>query len=372
MTMQQYLLPVWGDSRFVAAAKDAGMAPDSWWDQPPWNYGHALISYVHWKKAFQFPKDAYIFGDSGGFTLRSPSRVEKIDPLDVLQWQASLCTVGCVLDLPPKGIKQRVWAKGLQVTINHTERALPSYRRLRAEGSAFRWWGVLHGNNEAEVRQYHDAISAVYPFTDAGEGWAIRAEPNVNIYAVARSLRILKNLGITRAHFLAATSQNVIAVLLALGPLAGLELLTYDSAYAVKSGFNRHTFIPNADGLTFRVTLETGSDRRDREWCLHECPCAVCAHMRMRSEVYPKGMAEVHAEKFGGWWSTWLQFHDLHIQEQLTAVQARAALDDPDRLLRTMLTPNEYSLVMRIFEEDGHEPNAIPSTGSSNGLLDYL
>jgi hypothetical protein len=243
---------------------------------------------------------------------------------------------------------------------------------MRAAGSAFRWWGVLHGNNEEEVREYHRALSNIYPFTDEGEGWAIRPEPQVNIYAVARSLRILKHLGITKAHFLAATSQDVIATLLSLGPQAGLEVMTYDSAYAVKSGFNRHTFQPTEDGLTFRILTEEGEQTFGRDWLMYHCPCSVCAHMRVRSQEIPKARAQLQDKKFAGWWSTWLQFHDLHIQQQLTLAQAAAAEKDPTALMKLVLGEASYAKVMRIYEEDGHEPGAIVATGGTTSLLDLL
>jgi len=199
--MRHYLLPVWGYSRFASSARDICLGPNAWWDQAPLQYAHALVSYVHWQKPYDFPASAYIFGDSGGFTLRSPRRHLKIDPVDVLHWQSSLCTVGCILDLPPGMKEERIWERALHVTIEHTRRALPEYQRIRASScSAFRWWGVLHGNTESEVREYYDAISAIYPFDEEGEGWAIRAEPNVNIYSVARSLRVLKRFGIKRAR----------------------------------------------------------------------------------------------------------------------------------------------------------------------------
>lgn len=408
--MKQYLLPVWGHSRFAAAARDFGLPEGAWWDVPPMNYGHVLISYVHWKAPYKFPENSYVFGDSGGFSLRSETMADKLklDPVAVLRWQESLCTVGCVLDLPPTGAR-RIWHKGLEKTIKHTQRALPVYEQLRAGGSKFRWWGVLHGNNESEVREYYETLSSVYPFADEGEGWAIRAEPHVNIYSVARSLRILKNLGIKKAHFLAATSQDVIAVLLALGPQAGLEVLTYDSAYAVKSGFNRHVFKPvttgPAKGISFSILTEEGdgqekqrdlgvtavlsqeeredfekerpqkkdlSFRTGRDYLLNECECAVCAHMRVRSEETEKGRQQVKLDTFAGWWSTWLQFHDLHIQQKMTAAQAEVAEYDPNGLLQALLSKEDYSTVHRIFEEDGHEPGAIVQTGSSKSLLDYI
>lgn len=371
--MRQYLLPVWGHSRFTAAAKDIGLPPDQWLDQSALGYGHCLVSYVHWKMPFIFPEGCYIFGDSGGFSLRSPTMAHKlkIDPVDVLRWQEATCTVGCILDLPPKGLTQRIWHRGLDVTVEHTKRALPVYLKMRKEGTAFRWWGVLHGNNEEEVREYHKAISKVYPFNDEGEGWAIRPEPFVNSYATARSLRILQHLKITRAHFLAATSQDVISVLLALGPEAGLQFLTYDSAYAVKSGFNRHTFKPENDGATFTIITEEGDENYGRQWLLKECPCPVCAHMRVRSQECDKGRKELHQVKFAGWWSTWLQFHNIYIQQKLVEKQAALAEQDGRKFLREQL-PQDAATILRIFAEDGHEPSSITPRGTSVGLLDFL
>jgi len=366
--VRQYLLPAWGYSRFVGSAEDIGLGRNAWWDKPPFNYPHTLISYVHWQQPFKFPSGAYVFGDSGGFTLRSPTRSLKIDSVDVLHWQASQCSVGCLLDVPP-GIKKRIWDRALAATIDHTARALPHYERMRAAGSPFRWWGVLHGNSDWEVRQYHRAISEVYPFEGEGEGWAIRAEPTVNIYAVARSLRVLNRLGIKRAHFLAATSQDVIAVLLALGRRAGLELLTYDSAYAIKCGFNRTAFVPTDDGVSFTTKGEQDDERHVRDFLLNECSCEVCAFMRLRSDQVAKARHQLHRAEFGGWWSAWVQLHNLRIQQQLTEAQARAAESDPDRLLQMMLTEERHSLVMKIFEEDGHEPNAVVPPDSLLALI---
>lgn len=371
--MRQYFLPVWGASRFTASKQMIGI--DRWWDEAPLHYGHALVSYVHWKMPLVFPPSSYIFGDSGGFTLRNPTKIT-IDPVDVLRWQVSQCTVGCLLDLPPTGTKRRIWLKGMEVTLAHTKRALPVYTEFREEQPAhrFRWWGVLHGNSTEEVKQYHKAVSDIYPFTDEGEGWAIRAEPLVNIYSVARSFRVLKQLGIKRVHFLAATSQKVIAVLLGLGVEAGMELITYDSTTAIKNGFNRNVFVLDEGGITFHLMTEKNDDFHGRNFCLHECPCSVCEHMRLRSMHEEKGKRELYDKKFGGWWSTWLQFHNLETQRRLVEGQAALAKKDPDALLRTMLSSDEYFKVMRTFTEEGHEPAAAwPAIqGSARSLLDYM
>lgn len=383
--MRHYLLPVWGDSRFVGIARDFGMEWGEWFDVPPYDYPHALISYIHWKKPYQFPESAHIFGDSGGFSLTALNKTIKIDPIDVLRWQEATCTVGCILDLPPgrqvpalrfvetgkRSIRHRLWDDALLMTRRHTERALPIYRRMRARGTRFRWWGVLHGNTSDEVRRYHEAIAAIYPFTDEGEGWAIRPEPLVDIYACARSVRVLSQLGIRRAHFLAATRQKVMTVLVALGSLAGMELVTYDSAYAAKYALNRGLFRANEDGLTFKVLMETGPEHFVRDYVREECTCPICVRMRERSETTLRGREQMARGDYGGWYSSWLLLHNLYAQTQLGLALGAAAIADPDKTLRLMLTPREYSTVMRIYERDGFEPKPA-ETGNSVSLLDYL
>lgn len=354
--MRAYLLPAWGYSRFVSTAQDLGFGPADWLDAPPLEHPHCLIAFVHWQQPFAFPERAYVFGDSSGFSLRaSAARSRHLDAINVLQWQAELCTVGCVLDVPPL---HAGWQQTLDATLHHTRLALPRYEAMRADGHHFRWWGVLHGSNEAAVREYYRALASVYPFADAGEGWAIKPEPTVNIYSVARGLRALKGLGIKRAHFLAATNQKVIAVLLALGPEAGLELVTFDSTYAVKSGLNRGAFRPVEDGASFELTKEAPSsaEHHVREFLANQCPCTVCAFMRQRSQWLPKARREIEAGTFGGWWSGWFQLHNLRIQSECTEAQTRLAAKASDDLLRRMLSPKEQALVRRIFEEDGHEP----------------
>src|SRR5690242_2465817 len=393
--MRQYFLPVWGRSRFEAAKKDVGIK--HWWDEPPLHYGHSLFSYVHWGKlpprqrtmreSWAPPKECYIFGDSGGFTLRgglSVKRIQtksnyaprtidqyKLDPVSVLKWQISICTVGCVLDLPPKGAKRRLWEKGLDVTAANTARAVATYEKYRAKGSKFRWWGVIHGNNPQEQEEYYRRIADVYPFTDQGEGWTIRAEPQVDTNTVASTLRLVKRLGIKRLHLLAATGQEVAAVIFALGPESGLEVVSYDSAYAIKAGFNRQIFVRTEPGAyKWEILKEEGKEKHVREYLTETCECEACLWMRVRSQETKKGvMATVKGKDFGGWWSTWCQLHNLYIQQHLLEEQYQASQADPEKFLEVMLGHSTASIVQRIYA--GQQPAAIVATGSERSLLEW-
>lgn len=372
--MEQIFLPVWGYSRHIAMLRDVGV--DNWWGEPPLCYPHGLISYVHWKKAYEFPEGAYIFGDSGGFTLRSPSialtgKGKALDPVALLDWQISLCTTGAILDLPPRnfitGRGSRLWDKALTITKRHVERALPTYLERCREGTCkFRWWGVAHGNTEDELVAWYRAVADVYPFADEGEGWAVRAEPNVNIYTVARTLRTLQRLKVKRAHLLAATAQEVTALLFVLGPEAGLDLVTYDSAYAIKDGFNRQGFRPASDGLSWSTMREIGDEDTVRRYVIDECECAACVWMRRRSEEFERGREGIRAKVFGGWMSTWLQMHNLNIQRLTLENQAREASHD---LLRELLGHKNYYKVLRVFAYGDTE---IVPTGTDRSLLDLL
>lgn len=368
--MQHYFLPVQSQSRNSSLRSMLGL---KWYGDYPISYPHALFSYVHVRKPEPHPEGAYIFGDSGGFSLHSVRTTTKIDPIDVLRWQESMCTVGCILDWPPKIAPRRIWDDPMRVTVAHTQRALPTHEVLRKSGTKFRWWGVLHGSNEEEVKQYYRAISNVYPFTDEGEGWAIRAEPRVIPTTVARSLRLLKDFAIKRAHFLAATGQAVIATLLVLGPRAGLDVVTYDSAYAVKQGMSRHVFYPNDDGLTFRPLWEgTGTSRVHRKYLLEQCHCRVCDFMRgLVDDGHPQAEKELLSDKFGGWYGTWFILHNMHMQLELHDRQVEFARRDPDGLLRQMLG-KQYHSVLRIFDAPGNELGGMPKVGTERSLLDFI
>jgi hypothetical protein len=395
--MRQIFLPVWAHSRFIAMARDLQLpgvdaGPGSnpaWIDASPLRYAHGLISYVHWKRPFVFPPGAHIFGDSGGFTLGVGRTDVRLDPVAVLEWQAGLCTVGCILDLPPWAGGRRVWERALETTVANTRRALPVYERLRAGGSAFRWWGVIHGNTPDEQEIWRSAVAAVYPFTDEGEGWALRAEPYVHPFTVASSLRMARRAGLRRMHFLAATGYRVIATLLCLGQEAGLDLVTYDSTFAIKSGLNRR--ILRADDTGFRWTniLESEAEMHVRHYLRDECACAVCADLRHRTPPRRSSLLPVK-NGFSGWDGLWLQLHNVQTQLDVIARQWAAAQRDPAGLLREVLPrtnardvavegAHRYARVRRFFEGGGGLPTELfrvagkgVITGSTRTLLDML
>jgi hypothetical protein len=81
----------------------------------------------------------------------------------------------------------------------------------------------------------------------------------------------------------------------------------------------------------------------------------LCIHARA-DKVVPKARREIDRGDFGGWWSSWAQLHNLRVQQECTDAQARLAARDPQSLLRRMLGPEAYPVVLRILEQDGHEP----------------
>lgn len=147
-----------------------------------------------------------------------------ICPVDAIRWQSQLCDVGLLLDKPPADAAE--FEDALRTTVANPRRALPYYEKLRGAGRAFRWWGLVHGWAPEHLEAWWRQVSTVYPFTDAGEGWAFKARPFTSPVATAGLLRFIAHHHIRRAHFLGATSLPVVATLLCLGPQAELEFVS--------------------------------------------------------------------------------------------------------------------------------------------------
>ncbi len=353
-----------------------------WWD-PPLAYNAGLFSYPDWRKfvkeKVEPPERTYIFGDSGGFSLiANPD--EKFDPIDVLLWQAEHVNVGAILDRPPRRVKRRDWQDCLRFTIDNVRRALPYYERSLEQGGKFRWWGVLHGNSEAEAYEWHGAITNAYPFNRAGEGWAVYPGPQAEPRTVARAMRVLQQLGIKRAHFLACTGQDVIATILALGPLAGLEFVTFDSLSHAIASYNRWWFTTDATlGGRMGVSDARSSSKRkimkgvdyvfENVRCLNdapekfvaECPCDVCRWAREHTPAQIAGPAA------GNWRDGIISLHNICIQSRCIARQTEEARKDPEKFLQIALDPYTAASAFRIFY--GQESERPAATGSNLGLL---
>lgn len=386
--MRAIFLPVWSSGTLNRVFKVIpGTGPENgWFDRPPLEYPHGLFSYLDWrghKTRLSFPEGSYIFGDSGGFTLIAKPD-EKLDPVAVLQWQAATVNVGAILDRPPRRVKRRDWQECLAFTIRNVERALPYYQRELEQGNGFRWWGVLHGNSEAEAVEWYTALTAVYPFDVAGEGWAVYPGPQAEPKTVARTMRVLQQLGIKRAHFLACTGQDVIATILALGPKAGLEVVTFDSMSHAVAGFNRWWFTTNADfgGRRGRSFGPLSTPRRkihkavdyvfENVRCLgklperfcEKCTCAVCQYLRATT---PERFSNPEQLAQNGWRDSAITLHNVCVQRRCIDRQEEEARLNPEGFLSTALDPLTAARVFRIFE--GQEPERPVSTGSNLGLL---
>lgn len=409
--MRALFLPVWSSGilnrvwRWVPKTR-----PPTWFDDKPIGYPHGLFSYVDWrsyKDALIFPKGTHIFGDSGGFTLISKPN-EVLDPVEVLQWQMATCSVGAILDRPPRRttrtviganqtdaegsgrvhtVEYRDWQECLRFTIRNIERALPTYLNGLEKGSDYRWWGVLHGNNEDEAREWYAALTAIYPFDGPGEGWAVYPGPQAHPFTVARTMRILQSLGIKRAHFLACTGQDVIATILALGPKAGLEFVTFDSMSFAVAAINRWWFTAVDDhdqqrmGRSSLATADTPVaagkkaasqtffefenvrclDTLAEQFC-DACPCDVCQFLRTGSDT-----PWLEKEPPGGWRDASITLHNLHMQRTCIDRQTKRAAADPVAFLNRVLGAKVASKTFRIFE--GQESEHIVRTGSNLGLL---
>lgn len=302
-------------------------------------YPHSLISwYSHGERTLARPADGFTLGDSGGFSIlrygmtRTTGARHKrsVDAKAIVEWQAAQCDVGLILDIPPP----RGFDAALAQTLTNTRGALAKYEQLRADGTRFRLWGVAHGLSDAERNVWWRQVSDVYPFTDEGEGWAVKVRPDSNHpIGIAKALRWLRRKGIHRAHFLAAGGLRAIATLLALGPDAGLDFVTSDSMGVTTQAIHRTIFVPNDDGLGYRQLRERGNGREARDYLMEHCSCGSCAQLEADAARWPRLVD-------GKWNAYWLHrcvWHSLLIHVAVVRNMQLEARRDPHALLRHVL-----------------------------------
>lgn len=266
------------------------------------HHPHALVSFVQWhRQPFAWEPDDFVFGDSGGYTVLTKGLI--IDPRKVIRWQLRHSELGCILDTPAFAISQgdRVpppWQECLRRTVAATEAALPQYLSALEGGARFRWQGVVHGRTTAELEEWWAAVSAVYPFTASGEGWAFKPQPENCPEGVARILSFIKSKGIRRAHFFASAGLDAVETLACLGPAAGLEHATFDSMSAVHHGYRRQLRLPGGG------VLWTADGSAARRYMLEDCPCVSCRFVAGDLEEY----ADLIADPY---WKHRIIFHNV-------------------------------------------------------------
>ncbi|KKL73278.1 hypothetical protein LCGC14_2076520, partial [marine sediment metagenome] len=368
----------------------------NWMDEElrgtPAFYPDVLISYYYFRDiSLQLPRDGFVFGDSGGFSIRKfgmarstgPAHQRRVDPVDVLRWQAKLCDVGVILDSPPKApggelvrladgvsaqqgsFNAHTWEYGITTTLKNTKRALPFYEKLRKENNPFRWWGVIQGLTNEQRDIWWKEVGAVYPFTDEGEGWAIRMQPvSFNPVYVAQGLRWLQQHKITHTHFLAAASPLAVATIIVLGERAGLEVTSCDSTAGTIHAINRSVVLPSQDGMGYSEIEEKRGETQGQRFLLEKCPCISCAQLREDQRQYP----DLLSGEYNEYWLHRFIFHNLIVFFNIFRTVAVEAKTHPDHLLRTILGPR-YGNVLRAF--DGRE-SVQTAEGMPRSLTEWL
>lgn len=346
-------------------------------------YPYFLGSYALWRDT-SFPvhrNGITIFGDSGGYTLVTQADTS-IDPTDVIRWQVERCTRGVILDVPPyrpnsaiqfRGVAGQWWEESIERTVKNVRRALPYYLNAHPDlteagvqqtlvgskfMSPFRWWGVVQGETREQMEEWHGKVSEVYPFTETGEGWALAPKPSTDLLSCARYMRFAHDKGLKNVHLLQVTAEKTVGVVLALGVLGGnFELVTYDSASALRCAINRSGIIHDGLGMSYikearKTDLEVEctdchkvgwdclcrNNERTVELFMKECPCQACQWFR---EDFPLTNREYP--------------HSILLHNHLVMVEAceriyQAALKDPDQVLRWAAGPL-YGDVLREWEK---------------------
>lgn len=354
------------------------------WDSPNWMdarlkgtpayYPNALMAYPGWHNirhpGFP-PPEAYIFGDSGGYSVMTLGL--QIDPRDVLRWQFRTCTAGCILDVPPLDKHgHHVYREGLAATVRNTKAVRALYEDHRASGGKFKWWGVAHGWTAEETLHWLNKVRSVYAFDDEGEGWAFKPRPNITAVSTASVLHAIAQVPeVKRGHFLMTTGYEAVTVLHVLGPLAGLEFVSYDSTTFVLVALQRGIFERRNDGLEWTQSphKERGDDRHLRDFLLEKCPCVACDLLRADVNKYSDLL-----DKNQDWTSYWVfrfAYHNLVCALEVFAARDKVAreMNDPHKALLALLGKKRTAEVWRAFEG---RASVASSPAHSGSILDFL
>ena len=334
-----------------------GLSPLNWLDPrlrgSACYYPNMLLSYHHWRteRRLQLDGSQFLFGDSGGFSVATQAVF--LNARNVIQWQLRHCEVGPILDDPPAKIAgvprlendaASNWEKSIRLTVLNTKRALPYYLKALANGSRFRWWGVVHGENYKQLKQWYGKIFEVYPFTNPGEGWAFKAFPPTSPSGTARCLRFIESHNIQQAHFFRNGGIEAVTTLLCLGPEAGLDFVSYDASTPIKHGINRRLMIPSSDFLSWKIRNEKFRDLGEtfaRDYMKDECPCSSCQWLREDLKECP----DIEDEYF----KYRMSFHNLLIAVKVFDALFEASKQDPRGLLREKLG-KDYKATLRAFK----------------------
>jgi hypothetical protein len=261
-------------------------------------YPYALISHALWRdQDLTFPKEGVtLFGDSGGYTVVTQPGYSTSPEL-VIRWQLQNCTRGVMLDIPPyrpgsaiqfRGSAADWWEPSMILSLRNVARALPYYddakrvHKMRTDEGLdppdyFKWWGVVQGEEREQMNEWHSRISEVYPFDAPGEGWALAPKPSTDLLSCTRYLRFAHETGLRRVHFLQVTADRTVALVLALAQLSGtIDLVTYDSASALRCAINRSAILQKGFGQEYIKEETAAGETAVGDYMMNVCQCQAC------------------------------------------------------------------------------------------------
>lgn len=354
------------------ATKALWRSPIHWLDKKNTSiyFPQALVSHALWRDSMPFPfekEGLTLFGDSGGYTVVTQPEYST-SPTDVIRWQLEHCTRGVMLDIPPyrpgsaiqfRGSAAEWWEESITLSRRNVMRAMPLYLAHKNSGGKFKWWGVLQGEERSQIEEWHREICGIYPFVDIGEGWALAPKPSTDLLSCTRYMRFAHDVGIHRVHLLQVTADKVVALVLALANLSGnFQLVTYDSASALRCAINRSLIIPDGEfGQRYiketRITavdalcpvcekigtecLCLGNENMVHEYLL-TCPCQAC-------EGYRKDYPLTNSE-----YPHYLLLHNHLIMVESFRKIAIECEKNPDKMIR-WAAGNKYGAVMSEWEK---------------------
>jgi len=187
--------------------------------------------------------ELYICADSGGFQIATQD--EKVNAMDVLEWQQGIADVGLTLDYPVHAYESNVkeykaYTRDffLQCMKASNENAWSMLEhneenRYRYPGAKKKMevWGVLHGVNITELREWYEHLTKEHEFP----GYSIPATDAVNTHKgllgwfeqLPMALEIDAPI-----HWLGRSEPLIVIVLAKLSEVRGYDY-TYDTSSSI-------------------------------------------------------------------------------------------------------------------------------------------
>lgn len=214
-------------------------------------------------------KNAFVFGDSGGFQADKPEFMEQCQPHLVIKKQEANCDAGFILDKPP-------WKIGRDYDLDYFRRCARITRddaNIMYENQTredFRLYGIIQGRNREEWDIWYNIITEEHDF----DWWAFSPgtpSSTVGTWKVIDFMFWAKEHGMKNIHIFGSAGKLFVPVFAYLVRQLKMGQCTYDASTPPQGGVEVLSCT-----LSGRWSTSRDEDKRGPEFELPFCNCPVC------------------------------------------------------------------------------------------------